>query len=277
MVDVRQEQGPSQRFIVVPDVRCSPTVRTWLFQSGFGWLFFLTAIVAIGSLRGFGKAVDVSWTVFFGAALGFGAIAAALGRASDWYGDNPRYHLCEHTDRLPDTVATAGSPVGKEWAAEALAAFRAGSFCRGSQQLHEMMRQPVGQLAAKHSPNRDVADLVLDAAIALREHDRLDDAGDVLLFVDVVPTLPTLDGETARQAAQTILDSYRLLDDIPSGHRTVVPADGSSTPAQDATAAVDAALRGIDGIVETSANEHIQALQALRIYSKRWDAPGGLE
>lgn len=277
---IAEEHGPRQRFTLYWSERSPALRRSERAASAvkFGASF---AVLLAASMVVFMTPDDPdTWAMspFLGLPVMVVClvVAAVLARSYFWEGNTRRYQFCRHCQGLPETIAAAGDPRGQAWAIEALDALRNAQFCRDSAKLHLMMKRPVAQLLADRSETRAVAGLVLDAAIALREHGRLTDATDVLLCVDVVPSLSVLDSETARQAAQTILDSYQLLDDIAVDRRTVIPDGGSTTPTEDATAAVDAALRGIDQIVDSATATDIQALQALRIYSKRWDtAPGG--
>lgn len=281
-VTVTQAHGPKQRYWLYWN-EASPIASraTWLDYAARAAMW-VVPLGAVGVLLGLAPASESDPDKFVlptGAGLTGLAVLLLLtvliARINFWRGMTDRYQYCPHCEFLPETLGTAGSAAARPWAIQAVNAFREGSFCTGSRQLHALMaREVVNQTAAAH-PGRQIADLVLDAATALREHDRLSDAGDMLLFVDVVPTLTTLDSETARQAAQTILDSYRLLDEIPAPRRAMRPSGSATTPQQDATASVDAALRGIDAIVASDNDSGIAALQALRRYSERWNTPAG--
>lgn len=281
-VTVTQVHGPSQRYWLYWN-EASPIASraTWLDYAARAAMW-VVPLGALGVLLGLAPASEGDPDKFVlpvGAGLTGLAVLLLLtvliARINFWRGMTDCYQYCPHSEFLPETLAAVGSPAGGPWAIQAVNALREGSFCMGARQLHGLLTREAAHQKAAADPERQIADLVLDAAAALRMHDRLADAGDVLLFVDVVPTLTTLDSETARQAAQTILDSYRLLDEIPVPRRSVCPAGSTTTPEQDATAAVDAALRGIDAIVATDNDSDIAALQALRRYSERWNTAAG--
>lgn len=277
-VTVRQEHGPQQRYWLYWN-EASPVVSRATFVDyglkGAMWAALGGAGAVLFGLipapeEDPGKFV-VPTAVGLVALLVLLALGAVVIRLNFWRGMADRYQYCPHSEFLPETLAMVGDPAGAPWAIQAGNALREGSFCMGARHLHDLMSREAVARNEAAAPERQIAAIVLDAAAALRRHDRLSDAGDVLLFVDVVPTLSTLDSETARQAAQTIVDSYRLLDEIPAARRAVCPPGCPTTPEQDATAAVDGALRGIDAIVSADDDSDIAELQALRRYSERWN------
>lgn len=278
-VTAKQEHGPHQRNWLYWNEASPAASRATFLDYGLKGCMWATLGGAGGVLFGLIPATEddpgkyvLPTAAGAGALLALLVLGAVVARLNFWRGMAGRYQYCPHSEFLPETLAMVGDPAGAPWAIQAVNALREGSFCMGARQLHDLMSREAVARSDAAAPERQIAAVVLDAAAALRRHDRLSDAGDVLLFVDVVPTLSTLDSETARQAAQTIVDSYRLLDEIPAARRTVCPPGSATTPEQDATAAVEGALRGIDAIVSADNDSEIAALQALRWYSERWNA-----
>ena len=273
-VTIRQKHGPAENFQLYRSAH-SPAARVNELMNSVGagaaWsLCFAAVLILVMCIADESGSSALPLAVGLLAAAFCTLAAAVCARIYWWSGTTARSQRCGHAQSLPETLTALGSPDGEPWAAEALNALREGRFCRQDGRLHRLMQQPATDLVPAARATREVESLVVDAAVALRKGGRILDAADLLLFAEVVPSLSVLDSETVRQAAQTILDSHRLLAEIPAARRTVCPLGSTTTPEQDATAAVDGALRGIDAILTEENDSDIAALQALRAYSTRW-------
>ncbi|WP_146202605.1 hypothetical protein [Branchiibius hedensis] len=269
---IQQEEGPVHRFVVCPDVRRAPAVAGWLQNGALDYVGMAGTVIAVGSFR---LTLGDSPKPPLAVSLVFLAVVAALAGAafyvSHWIRDNPRFQVCPDVAYLPGAVAALGSPRDAAWAKQALFALRDGEFCRASRDLHREMDRLRASGRSVGATVEQVERLLRAACDALSTHGRPIDAADLASFTAAIANLSVLDQETARQAAQTILDSYRLLDGIPADRRDVRPESSLTTPSQDAEAAVDAGLRGIGSLLRSETVSGIAELQALRRYSQRWD------
>ncbi|KYH45224.1 hypothetical protein [Branchiibius sp. NY16-3462-2] len=269
---IQQEDGPAHQFVVCPDVRRVPAVAGWLQNGALDYVAMAGTFLAFGGFRltaGDDPKPPVAMLLIF--VIAVAGLAGLAFHVSHWIRDNPRFHICPDADYIPAAVAALGSPRDAAWAKQALVALRDGKFCRASRDLHREIERQRATRRSPDAPVGHVQELLRATADVLSAHGRPADGADLLVFADVVPDLPVLDQETARQAAQTVSDSYRLLDEIPPDLRDVVPEGSSTTPSEDARAAVDAGLRGIGGLLSSETISGIAELQALRRYSQRWD------
>ncbi|WP_170119901.1 hypothetical protein [Branchiibius hedensis] len=275
---VRQERGPRQRYWLYRYDHSPAVTRGDFYAFGSKYIIFGSLGMAAISLFATIPMPDdngVEQPPVIPEALGppfvllFLLVALAFTRLYFWSGSATRYQRCSHSATLPETLALADDPRDTAWATQAVNALRDGNFCAGSTLLHHMMVDPPSAVAAG-DPVGAIVELVSAAAAASREHDRSDDASELRVLIDVVPGLPVLEQETVRQAAQTVVDSYRLLDEIPPDRRAVAPVGGSA-PSEDAHNAVDAAMRAVDDIVDRHTDAGVTGLKELRSYSRRWD------
>ncbi|KYH45225.1 hypothetical protein [Branchiibius sp. NY16-3462-2] len=277
-VTVRQERGPEPRYWLYRYDHSPAVTRGDFYAFSSKYVIFgslglaaisLFATIPLPDDNGVEQPPVIAEELGPPLVLLFLVVALAFTRLYFWSGAATRYQRCSHSAALPDALAVAGDPRDTAWATQAVNALRDRNFCAGSTLLHQMMADPPSAVAAV-DPVQVIVELVSAAAAALREHDEDDDARELHGLADVVPRLPVLDQETARQAAQTIVDSYRLLDEIAPDRRAVAQ-DGGSAPSEDAHVAVDAAMRAVDDIVDRNTDAGAAGLKELRNYSRRWD------
>lgn len=279
---VQQKHGPAQNFLISTGDRPAQLAVRRLLSAvrvvvGVFVMIFSFLLMVTGVHEQFADNQPLSG--FIGAELTF-LVTLLLGQRLVFTNSlRRRYQVCPHIPQIAAVLQRADPATGT-WAVEAVDALREGSFCLGSPQLHAMAAVqpaplPVREAAA--SAAGQLAGQIQAAAAALETHGRAADAAVVRELLECVPELAVLDQAAVEQAAHAVARSYELLDEVPVTLRKLPAAPDGPTPQQDAEASVAAALAELTRLVRVHANSDIQALQALRIYTRQWDRTDPLD
>lgn len=181
------------------------------------------------------------------------------------------------TDRLRDGALAirqmfSESQVGRQVASDFLNALRTNDVGRMLEISHYAITGDQPQIEKQQSAEAERSALIA-AAAALRGHRRVDDAEDVAHLAQRLDAAPAREQATAGQAARAIREVYDHLDRLSPTMRGHVGADGR-TPEQDAEEVADAAMMHLRAVTRGAQETDLQALRALRSYSRQWEEPG---
>lgn len=280
-LSVQQKSGPTQNFVIsrtAQQGRVVPRRILGVVRVVVGVLVMLfSALLMITGIQQ-QLSTDEEFMPFLLAELTF-LCTLLLGQRLAFTNSLRHGHqVCPHIVKIGKVLKEA-DPAEGTWAVEAVDALRQGTFCHGSPQLHAMAlggQPPRAALETASAADRLSAQ-VRAAAGALEAHGRPADAGVVRELLECVPELAVLDQAAVGQAADAVTRSYALLEEVPVALREIPTAVGSPTPQQDADASVGAALAELTRLVRVHADNDIQALQALRIYTRQWDRSNTLD
>lgn len=278
---VQQKSGPAQNFrvsthvsrewFVVDRLLSAVRVVVGVAVMLFSFLMMVTGIqLQIGSDREFAPFLGAEGIFLFTLLVGQRLVFTNSLRR--------RHQVCPHIPQIAKVVERA-DPASGTWAAEAVNALRQGTFCLASPQVHAMAAaeaDPSAPVPAGSAVDR-LAGQIEAAATALVAHGRSADAGAVRELLDCLPELAVLDQVAVGQATDAVTRSYALLEQVPVALHTVPSGAGRPTPQQDAEASVGAALAELTRLIRLHADNDIQALQALRIYTQQWQRTDQLD
>lgn len=166
LLTVRQEQGPSQRFVIYPDhLSRAGLIGPVLPRIVPGAAVVSVVLAAANFLLMFGQTDEygvheagLSAWACVPAMVVFLVVAGVCGRLAFWTGFLRRYQRCSHAAGIYEAVRAAGDPRGQKWAAEAVSALRSDEFCRDSGMLHLMAAKPhLFEVVANPPDDRDAA------------------------------------------------------------------------------------------------------------------------
>lgn len=187
------------------------------------------------------------------------------------------YAAWNQTDRLRDGALAIRrmfheSPVGRQVASDFLNSLRTNDVPRMLEIAHYAVTGGRPQVERKETA-ADERSALLAAAAILRSHDRAADADDVAHLAQRLDSAPVREQATAGQAARAIREVFSHLDRLSPTLRELPGAD-DRTPAQDASEVVDAAMAHLREVTRGAQETDLQALRALRSYSRQWEQPG---
>ncbi|GAB3581026.1 hypothetical protein [Calidifontibacter terrae] len=181
------------------------------------------------------------------------------------------------TDRLRDGALAIRrmiheSAAGRQVASDYLNALRTNDVPRMLEIADYAVTGGRPRVEKATTPDAERSEL-LSAAAALRSHDRSVDADEVAHLAQQLDAAAVREQATAGQAARAIREVYQHLERLTPALREVVGSDGRS-PNQDAAEVVDAAMTHLRAVARGAQETDLQALRALRSYSRQWEEPG---